>query len=131
MAGNKEEVQYVVNNAYCTYKINDIVFPRQRFCAVTAEQLAALNKFAVFASLVATKTLEVRAEVDDSMKTTEELLQEAKSDLTPLTEENAALKTEIDSIKQEAIDEIKKRDDEIAALKAQLAKNAKSATNRQ
>lgn len=109
MAKNeKTKVKYVVNKSFVSQEINGTVFPRNHFIALTEEELAKFSKHFAFASLVRTKEFVIKDEIDASMKTTEEKLQDAKQ--------------ETEAIKQEALDALAAKDDEIAKLKAQLAK---------
>lgn len=120
MAENKEKAYYVVNNTFITHDICGVTFPRGHFVATSEKKLAELKKNAIFANLVENKQFEIKDEIDDSMRTTEEQLAQSKADLI-------AAKQEAETLKDEALAEIKKRDDEIARLKAELekSKNAK------
>ena len=113
----EEKTVYIVNNSFISHEISGIVFPRNHFIATNTVKLAELKKNAMFKSLLKNKDLEIKDEIDDSMRTTEEQLAVSKTELIKA-------KQEADALKEEALAEIKKRDEEIAALKAQLeAKN--------
>ena len=108
MAKNeKSKVKYVLNESFVSHEINGTVFPRKHFIALTEDELAKFLKHFAFASLVKTGEFIIKDEIDDSMKTTEEKLQDAKQ--------------ETESIKQEALDALAAKDAEIKALKAKLA----------
>lgn len=110
----EEKTYYIVNNSFISHEILGIVFPRNHFVAINNEKLAELKTNAMFRSLLKSKDLGVRDEIDDSMRTTEEQLAASKTELIKA-------KQEAEALKDEALDEIKKRDDEIAGLKAKLA----------
>lgn len=108
MAKNeKSEVKYVLNKSFVSQEINGTVFPRNHFIALTEDELKKFSKHFAFASLVRTGDFVIKDEIDDSMKTTEEKLQDAKQ--------------ETESIKKEALDALAAKDAEIEALKAKLA----------
>lgn len=119
MAENKEKAYYVVNNTFITHDICGVTFPRGHFVATSEKKLAELKKNAIFANLVENKQFEIKDEIDDSMRTTEEQLAQSKADLI-------AAKQEAETLKDEALAEIKKRDDTIAALQAELAEAKKA-----
>ena len=117
----EEKTYYIVNNSFISHEIIGIVFPRKHFVAINGDKLAELKKNAMFNSLIKNEDLDVRTEIDDSMRTTEEQLAASKTELIKA-------KQEADALKDEALAEISKRDealktkdDEIAALKAKLA----------
>lgn len=110
----EEKTLYIVNSSFISHEILGIVFPRKHFVAVNDVKLKELKKNAMFNSLLKSKDLDVRDKIDDSMRTTEEQLAASKTELIQA-------KQEAEALKNEALDEIKKRDDEIAALKAKLA----------
>lgn len=110
----EEKTLYIVNSSFISHEILGIVFPRKHFVAVNDVKLKELKKNAIFNSLLKSKDLDVRDKIDDSMRTTEEQLAASKTELIQA-------KQEAEALKNEALDEIKKRDDEIAALKAKLA----------
>ena len=117
----EEKTYYIVNNSFISHEIIGIVFPRNHFVAINGDKLAELKKNAMFNSLIKNEDLDVRTEIDDSMRTTEEQLAASKTELIKA-------KQEADALKDEALAEISKRDealktkdDEIAALKAKLA----------
>ena len=111
---NKEKAVYVVNNSFISHEILGIVFPRQHFVAISSNKLEELKKVGVFKELLKHNTLELKDEIDDSMRTTEEQLAISKTELIKAKEEQEALKNE-------ALSEIEKRDKRIAELEAQLA----------
>lgn len=110
---NQEKAVYVVNNSFISHEILGIVFPRQHFVAISSKKLEELKKVGVFNELLKHKTLVLKDEIDDSMRTTEEQLAISKTELIKAKQEQEALKNE-------ALSEIEKRDTEIAALKAEL-----------
>ena len=110
----KEKTYYIVNSSFISHEIQDIVFPRKHFVAINDVKLNELKKNAMFNSLLKSKYLDVREEIDDSMRTTEEQLAASKTELLKA-------KQEAEALKDEALSEIQKRDDEIATLKAKLA----------
>lgn len=110
----EEKTLYIVNNSFISHEILGIVFPRKHFVAINDVKLKELKKNAMFNSLLKSKDLDVRDEIDDSMRTTEEQLAVSKTELIKA-------KQEAEALKNEALDEIKKRDDELADLKAKLA----------
>lgn len=117
-----EKTFYVVNTTFITHEISGVVFPRGHFVALNDVKLKELKKNAIFANLVSNKQFEIKDEIDDSMRTTEEQLAQSKSELI-------AAKKEQEDLKNEALAEIAKRDKalsdkdaEIAALKAELEK---------
>ena len=110
----EEKTLYIVNSSFISHEILGIVFPRKHFVAVNDIKLKELKKNAMFNSLLKSKDLDVRDKIDDSMRTTEEQLAASKTELLQA-------KQEAEALKNEALDEIKKRDDEIADLKAKLA----------
>ena len=110
---NKEKAVYVVNNSFISHEILGITFPRGHFVAISSEKLPELEKVGVFNELVKNHTLELKDEIDDSMRTTEEQLAISKTELIKAKEEQEALKNE-------ALSEIEKRDKRIAELEAQL-----------
>lgn len=110
----EEKTYYIVNSSFISHEILGIVFPRKHFVAINDVKLKELKKNAMFNSLLKSKELEVRDEIDDSMRTTEEQLAASKTELVKA-------KQEAEAIKDEALSEIKKRDDEIATLRAKLA----------
>lgn len=110
----EEKTLYIVNSSFVSHEILGIVFPRKHFVAVNDIKFKELKKNAMFNSLLKSKDLDVRDKIDDSMRTTEEQLAASKTELIQA-------KQEAEALKNEALDEIKKRDDEIAALKAKLA----------
>lgn len=110
----EEKTLYIVNSSFISHEILGIVFPRKHFVAVNDVKLKELKKNAMFNSLLKSKDLDVRDKIDDSMRTTEEQLAASKTELIQA-------KQEAEALKNEALDEIKKRDDEIATLKAKLA----------
>ena len=114
----EEKAYYVVNNTFITHEICGVTFPRGHFVATNENKLAELKKNGIFANLIENKQLEIKEEIDDSMRTTEEQLAQSKVELI-------AAKKEAETLKDEALAEIKKRDDEIAALKAELEKAKK------
>lgn len=109
----EEKTLYIVNSSFISHEILGIVFPRKHFVAVNDIKFKELKKNAMFNSLLKSKDLDVRDKIDDSMRTTEEQLAASKTELIQA-------KQEAEALKNEALDEIKKRDDEIAALKAKL-----------
>lgn len=115
----EEKTYYIVNNTFISYEIANVVFPRQHFVAINNVKLDELKEEAVFVALINAKDLEVREEIDDSMRTTEEQLAVSRAELIKA-------KNEAESLKNEALSEIAKRDQEIAELKAQLAKSKKN-----
>lgn len=110
----EEKTYYIVNSSFISHEIQSIVFPRKHFVAINDVKLKELKKNAMFNSLLKSKDLDVREEIDDSMRTTEEQLAASKTELIKA-------KQEAEALKDEALSEIQKRDDEIAALKAKLA----------
>ena len=110
----EEKTYYIVNSSFISHEILGIVFPRKHFVAINDVKLKELKKNAMFNSLLKSKDLDVRDEIDDSMRTTEEQLAASKTELIKA-------KQEAEALKDEALSEIKKRDDEIAALKSKLA----------
>ena len=112
--GKEEKTYYIVNNSFISHEILGIVFPRNHFVAINGDKLSELKKNAMFNSLIKNEDLDVRTEIDDSMRTTEEQLAASKMELIKAKQES-------DALKDEALAEIAKRDDEIAALKAKLA----------
>ena len=115
----KEKTYYIVNNSFISHDILGVVFPRNHFVAINNIKLAELKINAMFNSLLKTKDLDIREEIDDSMRTTEEQLAVSKAELIKAKEDAEALK-------EEALEEIKKRDDEIATLRAQLEEAKKT-----
>lgn len=109
----EKEVVYVVNHSFISHKMLDTVFPKKKFVAVSKEQLKELKTVPMFNSLLSTKDFEIKDEIDDSMRTTEEKLALAKN-------EAVALKKEAEDIKAEALQALSEKDAEIAELKAQL-----------
>ncbi len=109
----EKEVVYVVNHSFISHKMLDTVFPKKKFVAVSKEQIKELKTVPMFNSLLNTKDFEIKTEIDDSMRTTEEKLVLAKS-------EAVALKKEAEDIKAEALQALSEKDAEIAELKAQL-----------
>ena len=115
----EEKTYYIVNSSFISHNILGVIFPRNHFVAINNDKLAELKTNAMFNSLLKNKDLDIRTEIDDSMRTTEEQLAASKTELIKA-------KQEADALKDEALAEIKKRDEEIATLKAQLAeKDAK------
>lgn len=119
-AEKEEKTYYIVNKSFISHEILGIVFPREHFVAINNIKLDELKQNAMFNSLLKTKELDIREEIDDSMRTTEEQLAVSKTELIKA-------KQEAEALKEEALDEIAKRDQtiadkdaEIAALKAQL-----------
>lgn len=110
----EEKTYYIVNSSFISHEIQGIVFPRNHFVAINDVKLKELKKNAMFNSLLKSKDLDVREEIDDSMRTTEEQLAASKTELLKA-------KQEAEALKDEALSEIQKRDDEIATLKAKLA----------
>ena len=110
----EEKTYYIVNSSFISHEILGIVFPRKHFVAINDVKLKELKKNAMFNSLLKSKELEVRDEIDNSMRTTEEQLAASKTELVKA-------KQEVEALKDEALSEIKKRDDEIATLRAKLA----------
>lgn len=110
---NKEKAVYVVNNSFISHEILGIVFPRQHFVAISSNKLEELKKVGVFNELLKHNTFVLKDEIDDSMRTTEEQLALTKTELIQVKEEQEALKNE-------ALSEIEKRDNEIARLKEEL-----------
>ena len=110
---SKEQAIYVVNNSFISHEILGIVFPREHFVAISSKKLEELKTVGVFNELLKNETFVLKDEIDDSMRTTEEQLALSRTELIKAKEEQEALKNE-------ALSEIKKRDQEIAALKAQL-----------
>ena len=110
----EEKTYYIVNSSFISHEILGIVFPRKHFVAINDVKLKELKKNAMFNSLLKSKDLDVREEIDDSMRTTEEQLAASKTELLKA-------KQEAEALKDEALSEIQKRDDEIATLKAKLA----------
>lgn len=126
MAKDKEEkTYYIVNSSFISHNILGVILPRNHFVAVNEEKLTELKTNAMFNSLIKNKDLDIRTEIDDSMRTTEEQLAVSKTELVKAKQEAEALKDEAEALKDEALAEIKKRDDEIAALKAELEKAKK------
>ena len=111
----EEKTYYIVNSSFISYNILGVILPRNHFVAVNEEKLTELKTNAMFNSLVKNKDLDIRTEIDDSMRTTEEQLAKSKTELL-------AAKQEAEALKDEALAEIKKRDDKIATLKAELEK---------
>lgn len=121
MAKNEEKTYFIVNTSFISHEIAGIVFPRNHFVAINGDKLAELKTNAMFNSLIKNKDLDVRTEIDDSMRTTEEQLRESKTELL-------RAKQEQEDLKNEALAEIAKRDEALAAkdkeleeLRAQLA----------
>ena len=110
----EEKTYYIVNSSFISHEILGIVFQRKHLVAINDVKLKELKKNAMFDSLLKSKDLDVRDEIDDSMRTTEEQLAASKTELIKA-------KQDAEALKDEALCEIKKRDDEIAALKAKLA----------
>jgi len=117
----EEKTYYIVNKSFISHEILGIVFPREHFVAINNIKLDELKQNAMFNSLLKTNELDIREEIDDSMRTTEEQLAVSKTELIKA-------KQEAEALKEEALGEIKKRDQtiadkdaEIANLKAQLA----------
>ena len=110
----EEKTYYIVNNSFISHEILGIVFPRKHFVAINDVKLKELKKNAMFSSLLKSKELDIRDEIDDSMRTTEEQLAASKTELIKAKQES-------DALKNEALTEISKRDAEIASLKAKLA----------
>lgn len=110
---SKEQAIYVVNNSFISHEILGIVFPREHFVAISSKKLEELKTVGVFNELLKNETFVLKDEIDDSMRTTEEQLALSRTELIKAKEEQEALKNE-------ALSEIEKRDQEIAALKAQL-----------
>ena len=110
----EEKTYYIVNSSFISHEILDLVFPRKHFVAINDVKLKELKKNAMFTSLLKSKDLDVRDEIDDSMRTTEEQLAASRTELIKA-------KQEAEALKDEALSEIQKRDDEIATLKAKLA----------
>lgn len=120
MAENKEEkTYYIVNSSFISHNILGVILPRNHFVAVNEEKLTELKTNAMFNSLIKNKDLDIRTEIDDSMRTTEEQLAKSKTELI-------AAKQEAEALKDEALAEIKKRDDEIARLTKELAEANKN-----
>lgn len=113
MAKEEKEVVYVLNNSFISHEMLGTVFPKKKFVAVSRDQLKELETVPMFNSLLNTKDFEIKDEIDDSMRTTEEKLSLAKN-------EAVALKKEAEDIKAEAIQALSEKDKEIAELKAQL-----------
>lgn len=131
----KEKTVYIVNKSFVSHNIGGTVIPRNRFVAVSDTLLEKLNKNAIFSDLVKRGELVLKDEIDDSMRTTEEQLRDAKAEIARLKSDKGdekALKDaqkELADVKQEALDalaakdkELGDKDDEIARLKEQLAK---------
>lgn len=119
MAKDKEEkTYYIVNSSFISHNILGVILPRNHFVAVNEEKLTELKTNAMFNSLIKNKDLDIRIEIDDSMRTTEEQLAKSKTELL-------AAKQEAKALKDEALAEIKKRDDEIARLTKELAEAKK------
>lgn len=121
----EEKTYYIVNNSFISHSILGVLFPREHFVAINNTKLDELKQNAMFNSLLNNKDLEIREEIDDSMRTTEEQLAASRTDLIKA-------KQEAEALKEEALGEIAKRDKtiadkdaEIAALKAQLAEHNK------
>lgn len=110
---NKEKAVYVVNNSFVSHEILGIVFPRGHFVAISSNKLEELKTVGVFNELLKHNTLVLKDEIDDSMRTTEEQLALSKAELIKAKQEQEVLKNE-------ALAEIKRRDLEIAELKAKL-----------
>lgn len=117
----EEKTIYVVNNTFITHEICDVTFPRGRFVAINDIKLKELKKNGIFASLLKNKELELRDEIDDSMRTTEEQLANSKVEVDAVRAELAVVSEDRDNIKAEALKAIKERDEKIAELEAQLA----------
>ena len=115
----KEKTYYIVNNSFISHDILGVVLPRKHFVAISNDKLAELKTNAMFNSLLKNNDLDIREEIDDSMRTTEEQLAVSKAELIKAKED-------AESLKNEALAEIKKRDDEIATLKAQLEEAKKT-----
>lgn len=116
----KEKTVYIVNNSFISHEICDIVFPRNHFVAISSAKLADLKKVGIYNSLIKNGSLVEKDEIDDSMRTTEEQLRDSKIELIKVKEEQEALKNEaLEEISKRDI-EISKRDTEIAELKAKL-----------
>lgn len=126
----EDKTVYIVNNSFISHKIEGIVIPREKFVAISSSLLEKLNANAIFKSLISTKEFELKDEIDDSMRTTEEQLRDAKAEIARLKEEKGeseelkAAQQELADVKQEALDKISEKDEEIARLKEQLAKLA-------
>lgn len=131
----KEKTVYIVNKSFVSHNIGGTIIPHDRFVAVSSTLLDTLNKNAVFSDLVKRGELVLKDEIDDSMRTTEEQLRDAKAEIARLKEEKGDSKEletaqkELADVKQEALDTIaakdkalSDKDDEIARLKEQLAK---------
>lgn len=114
----EEKATYIVNSSFISYDIEGVVLPRGRFVAVSKEKLSTLKKNAMFASLLKSKDIELKDEIDDSMRTTEEQLDVSRTALI-------AAKQEAENLKEEALAEIKKRDEIIEQLKKELADTKK------
>ena len=119
-ADKEEKTVYVVNRSFISHEIIGIVFPKEHFVAISSVKLEELQKNAMFNSLLKNEDFELKDEIDDSMRTTEEQLAVSKTELIKA-------KQDAEALKNEALEEIKKRDQtiadkdaEIAALKAQL-----------
>ena len=119
-ADKEEKTVYVVNRSFISHEIIGIVFPKEHFVAISSVKLEELQKNAMFNSLLKNKDFELKDEIDDSMRTTEEQLAVSKTELIKA-------KQDAEALKNEALEEIKKRDQtiadkdaEIAALRAQL-----------
>ena len=113
MAKTEEKTVYIVNKSFISHEILGIVFPRNHFIATNDSKLTELKKNAMFNSLLKNGDFDIKDEIDDSMRTTEEQLAVSKTELIQA-------KQEAEALKEEALAEIAKRDEEIAALKAQL-----------
>ena len=113
-ADKEEKTVYVVNRSFISHEIIGIVFPKEHFVAISSVKLEELQKNAMFKSLLKNEDFELKDEIDDSMRTTEEQLAVSKTELIKA-------KQEAEALKDEALGEIQKRDEEIAALKAKLA----------
>ena len=119
-ADKEEKTVYVVNRSFISHEIIGIVFPKEHFVAISSVKLEELQKNAMFKSLLKNEDFELKDEIDDSMRTTEEQLAVSKTELIKA-------KQDAEALKNEALEEIKKRDQtiadkdaEIAALRAQL-----------
>lgn len=110
----EKEVVYVLNNSFISHEMLGTVFPKKKFVAVSKDQLKELKTVPMFNSLLNTKDFEIKEEIDDSMRTTEEKLSLAKN-------EAVALKKEAEEIKAEALQALSEKDKEIEELKAKLA----------
>lgn len=117
----EEKTYYIVNSSFISHEILGIVFPRKHFVAINDVKLKELKKNAMFNSLLKSKDLDVRDEIDDSMRTTEEQLAVSKTELIKAKQEAEALKDEALAEIGKRDEALKTKDDEIAALKAKLA----------